>query len=171
MLLNGVYFVKSVVLMLNWFVRICANSYQSELSWDRSWGTPALGETSSQTLAHFNILWTKAFRTKRMGNVFSAWRNTLPKVVGEGWTPFHWICKLAQRFPYWVNMPCKSMRAWAFLTMVLDLSSLPKEVIVNVATTSFPHFPSPFLKVPRTSFCTVPQTGLPLSCLALYVKI
>ena len=152
-------------------MQICANSYQSELSWDRSWGTPALGETSSQTLAHFNILWTKAFRTKRMGNVFSAWRNTLPKVVGEGWTPFHWICKLAQRFPYWVNMPCKSMRTWLFLTRLDFACSFPeKEVRPNVATSSFPDFPSPFLKVSRTSIWTVPQTSWPSSCFMRNVK-
>ncbi len=94
------------------------------------------------------------------GPVLSAWIKMVPKSFGEGWTPFHWRYKQTHRFPNWSNVSCRSMRAWPRDFNVLDSSFLEKEVCVNNATTSVPALPSPFLKVPRTSFWTWPQTGL-----------
>jgi hypothetical protein len=138
--------------VLNWFLTK-VSCYFGSL------GT-ALGATSSQTLTHFCILSLNAFRIKSMGNVLSAWIKTVPKAFGEGWTPFHWRYKQTHRFPNWSNVSCRSMRAWPRDFYVLDSSFLEKEVCVNNATTSVPALPSPFLKVPRTSFWTWPQTGL-----------
>jgi hypothetical protein len=93
-------------------------------------------------------------------------------VVGEVWAPFIWTCKLAHRFPYWSNIPCRSMRTSLFLTRLLfAFSFFEKEVVENNATTSVPALPSPFLKVPLTSLCTVPHTGPPLSCLVRIVEM